>query len=176
MTRSSPAETSNQRRPRDLLWSLAVLLVPIALVLLFFQFIGGDREVTVVDPDPAIAEARAAGLEVASPHDLPDGWKPTSAVTRVSGSTVTLRIGYVSPGGGFVQLVESNADPEGLLRTELDGGRRPDGTVRIGGRDWQTYPGRESERAVVLTEPRRTVIVLGQAPDEELRALATSLR
>ncbi|MGH3646057.1 MAG: DUF4245 domain-containing protein [Micromonosporaceae bacterium] len=176
MTTPSPIQTTGGRRPRDLVLSLAVLLVPIGLVLLLFQYIGGDREVTVVDPAPAIAEARAAGLPVAEPGKLPDGWKPTSAVTRIKDGTVTLRIGYVSPSGGFVQLVESNADAAELLRDELGGGGRPDGVAELGGRSWQTYPGRESERALVLTEPERTVIVLGRAPDEELRELAAALR
>ncbi|MGH3712741.1 MAG: DUF4245 domain-containing protein [Micromonosporaceae bacterium] len=176
MTSPSPATSPSERRPRDLVWSLAVLLVPIGLVLLFFQYVGGDQEVTVVDPAPAIAEARTAGLAVAVPGELPDGWKPTSAVTRTQSGTVTLRIGYVSPSGGFVQLVESDADAAGLLRQELGGGKRPDGVAEIGGASWQTYPGREKERALVLTEPRRTILVLGQAPEAELRTLAAALR
>lgn len=176
VTTPSPVQTSHGRRPRDLMFSLAVLLVPIGLVLLFFQFVGGDREVTVVDPGPAIAEARAAGLSVAAPQGLADGWKPTSAVTRIKDGTVTLRIGYVSPSGGFVQLVESNADAAELLRDELGGGGRPGRVAELGGRSWQTYPGRESERALVLTEPERTVIVLGRAPESELRELAAALR
>ncbi len=156
--------------------SMLVLLVPIALIVGLFQFLGGDREVNVVDPAPAVAEARQAGLAVAPPHGLPSGWRPTSAVTRAAHGTVTLRIGYVSPSGGFVQLIESNADAEPLLRDELDGGTRPSGTERIGGRSWQAYPGREKERALVLLEPQRTIVVLGQAPHNELAALARSLQ
>jgi hypothetical protein len=159
--------------------SMLVLLVPIALIIGLFQVIGGDREVTVVDPAPAIAEARDAGLAVAVPHGLPSGWRPTSAVTRTAGGSVTLRIGYVSPSGGFVQLIESNADAAALLRDEVGGGqapRRPDGTERIRGESWQAYPGREDERALVLLQPERTIVVLGKAPSEELTALAGSLR
>jgi hypothetical protein len=175
VTNSALAQTTSGRRPRDMLLSMLVLLVPIVLIIGLFQFLGGDREVTVVDPAPAVAEARQAGLAVAAPRGLPSGWRPTSAVTRKIGDSVTLRIGYVSPSGGFVQLIESNADAEFVLRGELTADARPDGTKRIKGRSWQSYPGRGKERALVLLEPKRTIVVLGKAPAEELAALASSL-
>lgn len=155
--------------------SLAVLLVPIVAIVALFQVIGGDREVTVVDPAPSIAEARRAGLPVLSPRGLPGDWKPTSAVVRTAGGSTTLRIGYVSPSGGFVQLVQSDADAAVLLRRELGDGR-PTGTEQIRGTPWHAYPGRAGERALVRTEPTRTVLVLGTAPAAELRTLAASLR
>ncbi len=154
---------------------MAVLLVPIALIVLLFRFIGGDREVTVVDPGPPIAEAQRAGLAVLKPRGLSDEWKPTSAITHTEDGSVTLRIGYVTPSGGFAQLVETNADAEAVMRKELGGGPRPDGTVRIGDARWQTYPARGNERALVLLEPERTILVVGKAPDRELRDLANSL-
>lgn len=155
--------------------SLAVLLVPILLVVVLFQYLGSDDEVTVVDPDPAVTQARRAGLDVASPDGLPDGWRPTSAVVRADADAVTLRLGYVTPSGGFLQLVASNQDAAPLLRREV-GTARPDGVQRIDGATWQTYPGRGQERALVLLEPERTLLVLGQAPLPELRAFAGSLR
>ncbi|MGH2598404.1 MAG: DUF4245 domain-containing protein [Dehalococcoidia bacterium] len=171
-----PEKSEGPRRPRDLALSLAVLLVPIGLIVALFQFLGGDQEIVTVDPQPAIAQARDAGLSVAAPRGLSDDWKTTSAVIRTFGVATTLRIGYVTPTGGFAQVIQSNADPESLLRRELGGGKRPTGVERIGGAQWQAHPGRGQERALVLTEPERTILVLGKASAKELRALAASLR
>lgn len=171
-----PAEAKGSRRPRDLALSLAVLLIPIGLIVGLFQYLGGGQEVVTVDPQPAIAEARDAGLSVAAPRGLSGDWKTTSAVTRRSGDAATLRIGYITPSGGFAQVIQTNGDPESLLRREVGSGKRPTGVARIGGAQWQAYPGRGQERALVLTEPERTILVLGTAPDKELRALAASLR
>lgn len=175
MTHPEPAETKGSRRPRDMLLSMAVLLVPIGAILLLFQFLGGDQEVVTTDPGPAISEARQAGLAVAAPRGLSDEWKPTSAVVRRDGDATTLRIGYVTPSGGFAQVIETDAEPETALRQELDGGGRPTGVERIGEARWQAYPGRGEERALVLMEPGRTILVIGNASAEELRTLAASL-
>ncbi|HEX6077084.1 MAG TPA: DUF4245 domain-containing protein [Micromonosporaceae bacterium] len=172
---SQGAPRASDRRPRDLVLSLAVLLVPILLVVLLFQYLGADDEVTVVDPGPAFSQARDAGLDVVRPGDLPAGWRPVSAVLREDAGAVTLRVGYVTSGGGFLQLVESDRDAEPLLRRELGDGR-PGGTEPIGGVPWQAYPGRDGERALVWLEPERTVLVLGRAPASEMRTLAASLR
>jgi hypothetical protein len=172
---SPSASRVSDRRPRDLLLSLAVLLVPILLVVLAFQYLGADDEVTVVDPGPAFDQAHEAGLAVVRPGGLPAGWQAVSAVTREESGVVTLRVGYVSSSGGFLQLVQSDRDAEPLLRRELGGGR-PLGTELIRGVSWQVYPGRDGERALVLLQPERTVLVLGRAPAAELRTLAGSLR
>jgi hypothetical protein len=164
-----------ERRPRDLALSLAVLLVPILLVVLLFQYIGADDEVTVVDPGPAIAQAAEAGLDVVAPGDLPAGWRPVSAVTREEAGGVTLRLGYITASGGFLQLVQSDIDAEQLLRREVSGSR-PGGTQTVGGAPWQVFPGRSGEHALVRIDKARTVLVLGTAPTSEMRTLAGSLR
>lgn len=172
---SETTPRATERRPRDLALSLAVLLVPILLVVLLFQYIGADDEVTVVDPGPAIAQADEAGLDVVAPGDLPAGWRPVSAVAREDAGGVTLRLGYITGSGGFLQLVQSNIDAGQLLRREV-GSSRPDGTRTIGGTPWQVYPGRKGEQALVRIDKERTVLVLGTAPASEMRALAGSLR
>jgi len=169
------ASRLSDRRPRDLVLSLAVLLVPILLVVLGFQYLGSDDKATVVNPDAAFSQAREAGLDTVRPGGLPAGWQSVSAVAQEEAGVVTLRVGYITGSGGFLQLVESNRDAEPLLRRELGDGR-PGGSVRIHGVSWQAYPGRDGERALVWLQPRRTVLVLGRAPMDELRAMAGSLR
>jgi hypothetical protein len=155
--------------------SLLVLLVPIALAVGVYRVVfGGDQPVRT-DPAPAVAQARASGaFPVLEPAGLGPDWHPVSATfNRQEG---TLRIGYVSPSGAGLQLVESAVPPEKLLPAELASAGRPTGSTSVAGRDWQRYTARADERALVLLEPNRTVIVVGAAGEQELSGLAGALR
>ncbi|MDG4833289.1 DUF4245 domain-containing protein [Solwaraspora sp. WMMD1047] len=166
------------RRPRDMAISLLVLLLPIAaLFVLHRTFLGGDQP-AVVDTAPTIALARSAGaFPVAEPAVGPaEGWRPIRADFRRADDGATLRIGYVSPGDGGVQLVQTSAPAERFLPAELTGAARPAEPAGIAGRDWRWYSTRPGEQALVLLEPDRTVVIVGDASRAELTELAASLR
>ncbi|MDW3845955.1 DUF4245 domain-containing protein [Micromonospora sp. BRA006-A] len=167
----------SERSPKDMALSLLILLVPIALLLAFYRgFLGGDSPVTV-DPAPALEQARSANaFPVSEPTGLGDDWRIVNARFRTEPDGSTLRIGYVTPEGRGAQLVESNVPAEKLLPAELTEGQ-PQGAADLpGGLSWQRYTARGNEQALVLLEPNRTVIVVGDAGETELRKLATSLR
>ncbi|WP_200209420.1 DUF4245 domain-containing protein [Micromonospora coerulea] len=166
----------SERSPRDMALSLLVLLVPIALLLAFYRgFLGGDEPVTV-DPAPAVEQARAANaFPVSTPADLGSGWRTVSARYQTEPAGATLRIGYLTPEGRGTQLVQSSVPAEKLLPAELSGGQ-PQGTADLPGGSWQRYTARGNQQALVLLEPTRTVIVVGDAGDIELRQLANALR
>src|SRR5919112_388171 len=90
----------SERTPKDMAVSLLVLLVP---------------------------TARAANLfPISEPAGLDDGWTPVSAAwQQVDGGRV-LRIGYVTPGGGGVQVVQTDAPVDSFLPIELTAGARPE--------------------------------------------------
>ena len=155
--------------------SLIVLLIPILFVVTLFRLRGGE-DVVVVDPAPAISQARAANaFPVEAPTGLPEQWRPVSAAFQRPDGAAVLRLGYLTPSGGGVQLIESNEDVELLLRRELGAEIRPLGAEAVSGRDWQSFQARGGELALVLTDPDRTVILVGQADRAELRRLAESL-
>ncbi|WP_213452703.1 DUF4245 domain-containing protein [Rhizomonospora bruguierae] len=163
------------RGPRDILLSLLVLLIPVVVVVAIYRVVQGGDQPVVVDPAPAVADARAAkAFPVAEPAGLPSGWQPIRATYRDR----TLRIGYRTPKGGGVQLVErpGTTDPGQAIHAELSDTARPLGTVDIAGRTWQRYAGRPGESGLVLLEPSRTVVVLGNAAEAELTSLAAALR
>ncbi|MGW0505285.1 DUF4245 domain-containing protein [Micromonospora sp. NPDC003241] len=166
----------SERRPRDMAISLLVLLVPIALLIAFSRgFLGGD-EPSTVDPTPTFEQARSAAVfPVTQPAGLPDGWKTVRATYRTTEEGATLRVGYLTPEGRGLQLVQSNVPPERLLPTELTEEGRPQGQADLGSGTWQRYTGRGNEQALVLLEPERTVIVVGDARDNELREMATAV-
>jgi hypothetical protein len=165
----------SERTPKDMAVSMLVLLVPIALLLLFYRLVlDGDDPVTV-DPAPTVAAARAADVfPISEPAGLRD-WTPVSASWQEVDGGRALRIGYVSPDGGGVQLIETNAPVQSFLPAELSAEAQPQGDTQIAGKSWQIYTARPGERALVLLEPDRTVYVVGAAAEEELRELAGSL-
>ena len=167
----------SERTPKDMALSLLVLLVPIALLLLFYRFVLDGDEPVPVDPAPTVATARAANLfPISEPTGLDDGWTPVSAAWQQVEGGRALRIGYVTPGGGGVQVVQTDAPVDSFLPIELSASARPEGSVDVAGTAWQVYTARPGERALVLLEPDRTVYVLGSASEDELRELAASLK
>lgn len=168
-----PEARRSGRGARDIALSMLVLLVPLALIVAWYRFSGGES-VQVVDTSPAIADARAASFPVAEPTDLPEGWRALSAAFQRTGGQ-TLRIGYLTPSGETAQLVESTRPASAVLDDSI--GTRPDATTRpIGGQDWQHYDLANGNRAFTLTGSGRTLVVYGSASDAELGVLAASLR
>jgi hypothetical protein len=170
-----PEKRREERRPRDMALSLAVLLVPIALLLIFYRVVLGGDSPANVDPGPAIQEAQQAELFTVSVPDLGADWHVSSATFRRAADGATLRLGYVDPDDDPVQLVQTSTAPETLLPTELGQTAKPVGNYRTTGRVWRTYEARPGEQALVLSEAGRTVIVIGSTSPENLRAMAASL-
>jgi hypothetical protein len=156
--------------------SLAVLLVPIVLLLVFYRVVlGGDTPVTV-DPGPALAEARSAALfPVAAPGDLGRDWHVSSATFRRAAEGATLRLGYLNPDGHPIQLIESSVPPGTLLPAELTKDAAPTGQFRTADRLWRRYDARPGESALVNIEAGRTMSVVGKTEQAGLEALATAL-
>ncbi len=179
---SPPAETGDVDEPpparhgrtaRDMAISLVVLLIPVAIIVAFVWGRGGN-DVVPVDPGTAIADARrAAAFPVLAPRPMAAGW--TSVSAQYTPDDTTLRIGYVTPAGHGLQLIESASPQAGLLIRELGDAVTPDGVMAVGGQQWNSYQVRNGERALVLPGSGRTIIVIGSAEPPELRALAASV-
>lgn len=173
---NAPTNVVKGRTWRDMLISLVVLLVPVALLVAFASFVREGRPASVLDPAPVVAQAQAAGrFPVTAPQGLGEGWRPVSANFRTSADGATLRIGYVTPGGDGVQFVSSDVPAQQLLANELGDQARAVGTETIAGRSWQRYTARPGETALVRTEPDHTLIVVGPATLDELHTLAAAI-
>jgi hypothetical protein len=159
---------------RDILLSLGVILVPLVLLMAFCR--PSADQAPTVNAEEVFRAAQTAGTFPVLVPSVPQGWRATNATLRSSGPKVlTLRVTYLSPGGKFAQLLESNQPADTLLRTELGQGRAQ-GSSPVGGRSWERYSGRRAgERALVLLQPQVTVLLAGDAPEEELEQLAGTL-
>jgi len=163
-----------ERSPRDMLTSLAVLLVPIALLLILYRtLLGGDAPVTV-DPSATVQEARQA-LTVVMPQGLGDGWHTTSATFKRQTGGATLRLGYLDPGKDAIQLVQSSVPAASLLPGELGDSAKALGNFRTGTGVWTVYDARPGEKALVLAGTNRTIVVVGRTAVENLETLASAL-
>ncbi len=156
--------------------AVLVLLVPVAVLVALYVFFFGGNNVITVDPSSTYADARAANtFTVLQPTDLPTSWKPVSSAFQ-PGKPATLRVGYVTPSGAGVQLVESSDPASTLVQDELGKGAAVGNTITANGRVWGVVNATNgSNRGLVESESGRTVIIKGQASQAELSTLAASL-
>ncbi|MEJ3742025.1 DUF4245 domain-containing protein [Actinomycetes bacterium KLBMP 9797] len=171
-----PRPTRGERRPRDMALSLVVLLVPVLVVVLIYRVVQGGEQPVTVDTAPVLAQARSAGaFPVSEPSGLGDDWLPISASFQQADGGRVLRIGYVTPDDAGVQLIQSDVPAERLLPAELTAQNEARGGVDVDGQAWQRYTARPGEAALVLLQPDRTLIIVGNADERELNELAAAL-
>lgn len=165
------------RRPRDMVISVGLLLVVVFAFFGLYRCLGGDQEATV-DPGSAYEEARDAGeFPVLVPTGLSDDWRSVSAAYQPQSGGATLRVGWRSPDGGALQVIESDIVPASLITRELGADAGPTGTtVDEGGRQWRVYTARGGETAYVFQQAEHTVIVTGKVGEEEMKEFVRSLR
>jgi hypothetical protein len=155
--------------------SLAILIVPIALLLIFYRVVLHGDDPTNVDPSPTIQEAQHAQLFPVAVPKLSDKWAVSAATFTHAATGATLRIGYVDEDKHPVQLVESSVPAETLLPAELGSTSKQVGTFRAAGGVWRLYDSRPGEQALVLGDTGRTIVIAGRTDVKNLQTLATSL-
>lgn len=164
------------RRPRDMVLSIGVLLAVVFAMFGLYQCLGGD-EVVPIDPSSSYSDARASdAFTVVEPVGLSDDWRPVSAQFQPQDAGTVLRVGYRTPDDDAIQLVQGNLSPDLMLSRELGANARETGRLDVNGRSWAVYSARKGERALVLLEAGRTVIIVGQADQETLQKFAATLR
>lgn len=147
-----------QRRMRDMAFSMAVLLVPIGLFYVGWEWLASDRQVSVVDTTENHATAASLGLAAIEP-ELSDEWKPISTDLAVDGETVTLRTGWFSPDGHGLQVAETNGAVADVDE-DLTGAGTP---VEAAGIEWAAYESGTGETWVAALDGE--TIVLSAEPD-----------
>ncbi|MBM2622566.1 DUF4245 domain-containing protein [Actinoplanes sp. LDG1-06] len=157
--------------------SLAVLLIPIALLLTFYRLVlDGDKPISV-DAAPTFQEAQRANIfPVLVPQGLSDDWHTSTATFRRAENGATLRVGYVDPDKDPLQLVQSSVPSDTLLPTELTKEAKPLGNFRTSSGVWRWYSTRPGEKALVMADQTRTIVIVGKTDQDNFETLAGSLR
>ncbi len=120
---------------------------------------------------------RAAGAPVLAPSALPSNWRANAArLTAPSAGLTQLHIGWAVPGSRYAGLDEATGSPATLLSSVLGApGLTVRGTTTIAGAVWQQRVSARGERAYTRQIGKVTVVVTGNATDDQLRLLVASL-
>jgi len=115
-----------------------------------------------------------------APDALPDGWRATLASYQ-GGNQARWRLGLLTDDGKYVGVEETYDRADDLVEQYVDKNAVQGPDVTINGTTWQSWTDSGGDYAVSvdITVPggrSESVLVLGSAPDEEIRAFAESLR
>jgi Protein of unknown function (DUF4245) len=193
---AKPAKPRLLQDGRDMFWSIAPLVVAcivLAGVVGMCSFSPGGISRGPVPPYDAAgalnADAQTLGFPVRLPR-LPQGWQANSggrggiADGRTDPATgnrlraVTSIVGYISPGGEYLSLTQSNADEEKLVGA-IHPSMVPSGAVDVNGTRWVTYQGDGSVEPVWTTRLNSPsgpaqVGITGAGNTDEFRTLAAA--
>ena len=188
---SGPPDTGPPGKPprsalsvRDMVGAVAVL---VAVVLLFAGMTrscsfapGGPSADPASGPSvDAPAQLRVLAGSMAFPLRVPAppaGWRATTVDTARVGENGAraVRIGYLTPAGHYLRLVQSDADELALLATEAEGTPVAAGPIVVTGTTWVSYTDdtREPIRIAALDGVR--LLITGSGTDDEFRTLAAA--
>jgi hypothetical protein len=110
---------------------------------------------------------------------LPKAWHANSSSTTAVGSgsaaDVIVRVGWLTPGGRYVQLSQSGGTVADVVAAETGTEPAPTGKQDVDGTSFATYPSRRDEVAWVAELDGTVVLITGDATGQEFRALAEAV-
>jgi hypothetical protein len=165
--------------------SLALLVIPLAVIAVIFTNLPDDHPVKEVDWKPVLATARKeAPYQVLSPTNLPDGWRATRVAWVPQGKPYLngeasprnlWQLGFLTPDDAFIDLNQGDVQPQDMVDQQSRGGT-PDGSSVVAGRTWQRLVSPDGRtRSLVLGNPDVTTVVTADLPYEALEAYASTL-
>jgi Protein of unknown function (DUF4245) len=168
------AGMKGKKTVRDLVLSLAVIMVAAGVMYLFVPHDDSEPDIQRVDYDVELLTARrAAPYPVAAPVGLPDTWKATSV--RYQGDHFdTWHLGFQAPGGQYVAVKQSTQKPKAFIADASQGAKETKVTEHIGDRVWTRFTGGRYD-ALVLSEDGATTVVAGTGSFDQLTTMAKAL-
>jgi hypothetical protein len=177
--------------------TMVVVLVVVGLIAVYGNNVsfapGGptpEGPVPTADVIGGFSHAKATmDFPITVPDGVPDEWHPNSlSVSDPDGSNDGLaqvgtlqavRGGWLTPQDAYIQLVEADGDIPQVLANEFGQARQVTGTVDAGGARWSVTSGVRSETAWIRTvqaaSGETTLLITGNASDDDFRALAEAL-
>jgi hypothetical protein len=174
---------------RDVVLTVVVLAVGVLLLAGLTKgcsFSPGGPSSNAVDVPPVdvTGELQAAAGQVKfplrEPH-LPGGWHANSDSVDslgANGSDQAVRIGWITPGGRYVQVSQSNASVADLVRSaaglQSDSPVQATGTQVVDSTKWTVYPGVRSETSWATDLGAVRLFITGNGTTNEFRTMAAA--
>jgi hypothetical protein len=173
---------------KDMVMTMAVVLVVVAFIALY-----GSRVIFAPGAQPVSGDVPTADViggyrhaqesmdfTVTVPTGIPSSWHPNSFTTSSpttdgAGTLPTVRGGWVTPDGAYVTLIESSGDEGQVLQNEIGSVGDSDAKTRAGGATWTVTDGRRSELAWIRTAGGTTLLITGNAPEQDFVTVAESV-
>ena len=179
------ARTTKQATAGDMIRSLALIVIPLAVIAIIFTNVPDDAPVEEVDWKPVLATARQqAPYEVLAPTNLPEGWRATRVnwvplgrpyLNGEASPRNLWQIGFLTPQEVYIDLTQGDMRAQEMVDQQSREGI-PDGNSVIAGLTWQRLVSPDGRtRSLVLRGPATTAIVSANLPYEALEAYAMTL-
>lgn len=161
-----------QRSTNGLVGALVVTLVAIGAFVLFRAVTRDDLETepVTVDYREQAGLAQDAGLEVAYPEALPQGWRATSVVLT-PGDRSAWGLGLLTEDQQYIGIRQEDESLPDLLETYLDEETTERSEISVPGSvspRWQAFEDDGGDLGYAAELGGQTVLVYGSADEEDL--------
>ena len=186
----SPQRSRGSQTARDMLLSLAALLLILLAVLGFSRGCsfspGGPTidtsAVPTVDVHSALSGiANGVDVPVREPK-LPARWRANSTDTISIGTgdqaRPVVRVGWLTP-SGYLRLSQTQGAARDLIASETDDPKAEPaatGTIDVEGVNWTIYPARRNESSWLASVGGVRLLISGNSKDADFRTLAQAVQ
>jgi hypothetical protein len=163
-----------------LVGALLVLLVVVGAFVVLRELGREELEVEpeVIDYLPVVESVQEAGLEVAYPPSLPEGWQATS-VDAGPGDDVVFGLGMLTAEDRFAGLRQESTTLEKLVEVYVDENAAAGEPIQAGSGElageWRTFTDQDGDTAFGREAPDGTLLVYGSASRDDLLLLLDEL-
>jgi hypothetical protein len=169
----------------DLVRTIAVILIPLAVITVLFTRLPKDHPVQVVDPQPVLAKARTESpYRILAPANLPNEWRATRVTWVRTGEPYLngapsvrnlWRVGYLTPDEVYIAVTQGDLEPDELISAETREGA-VDGEGTVNGDVWERRVSADGRtRSLVQRTDTVTTVVAGDTSYAALEAFAATL-
>ena len=172
-------------RARDMIISMAVILVPVLLIVFFFTQ-PADQEREKADVAGMLTRAKAESpYPLLRSEGLGDDWTAVRVawakdgdpwITSEPADGDSWQVGYLSPDEIYYGVQQRNRDVARFIDTVTREGKPVGGEVELAGRTWERYESDDGRtRSLVSTTDDVTSVVTADTDFVELEAFAGTL-
>lgn len=161
---------------RDMVLSLAVILLAAGVIYLFIPHDAHQNAVKTVNYRVELSTARrAAPYPIAAPEGLPKGWRATSVTYDAhSPKGAAWHLGFLTGKNQYAAVEQSDARPRSYVEQVTQGAHTTGHSRTIDGDRWAQWHGDKYD-ALVRRSDGWTTVVTGTASMDKLAELAGAL-